>query len=713
MKHKTNIFYGILILLILSSCNQIFLKKIKITASPELRVNLGEKEIKIEDFIKTEDIQKTIQNLGKDLNQIKIYEYTDKNEVIHYLLHYPINEKKLDMSEYIDKMKNLKTEHTVNIDKQEIKIPNISITADTPLSELEIPQNPYASAPANMHQTIPEFNTRMYLSNDLKKAVISKGSLKVSIEAAKKLPDDLTIDYSEIKVKNNDKDLGNFTNQQIQKAGVLDLAGKSISKGDKIKIGGVLKINGTVPQGYGGSGALKLKMEGSIGVFSEIAINKKLDIEYSLAYNLDNELKDLVDWIEFKTVSADITFENSLPEGNDLGITLKSTAFDIDASHSFQASKTETHKIFEKQDYRLNIQNSALDFKAVLKPAGYDDSPGNETLTIKNIEPNAAYLLSGKAVIRFEWEKILIKPKNSNNIGLNAKYPEEPMKLEIFNENKFLGKILPKEIGAYIFLNSDIAEKGDKPKLLADIKLEYKPKEETSLSSIGIIEENGKDIGFTKTPDFSQDASYDSLSTASMSKNNIDLKDVFEQQAESIQFSVNFKVNEIIITKAKILEIDKKPDKSAAFNTDIIFDIPADIRIRETIKEKIFSIDDILLRNQSNETIDKIIDTTREINFVMKYNNRTGISISGEVSNPDWVDENNNLKFSKLLELKPGENEINIKITKEEIDKIKQQNPFKLDINLILPQSTQQIHKDGKVKFMSYIKIGTNIEKEF
>lgn len=729
MKHKTNAFFGILILLILSSCNQNFFKKVKIIASPELRVNLGEKEVKVDDFVKKEDIQKNIQNLGKDLNQIKIYEYTsneDKNKVIHYLLHYPINEKKVDMSEYIQKMKNLPSEKTKDINSQEIKIPKIEIKKEKGLG-VSIPANPAASdteLPSDIKNIdIPDFETDITSSEaNFKKAVIYEGTLTVSIQASTTngLPEGITIDYTGIKVtKTNGIDnvsLGNFTNKPEEKAGIFNLAGKTISEGEKITIGGTLKINGSLTQGYEGSGELKLNISSNIKKFSEITIKKKLDIEYSLTHNLDTDLKDFVEWIDFKSISAYVELTNNLPQGNDIGVNLKSTAFDIDASHTFKTSgqsNTEKHTMFEK-NYRLNTQNSSLDFKAVLQPLGYDNSTtGDETLTIKNITPDTTYSLEGHAAVMFEWEKALIKPKDSNKIGLNDKYPKEPMKLEIFNKNKFLGKIIPKETAAYIFLNSDIAEKDDKPKLLADIKLEYKPKEQVSFSSIDIIEENNKEVGFTKTPDLSQEASSASLSTASMSKNNIDLKDIFEKQAESIQFSVNFKVNEMIITKTKMLEIDQKADKSATFNTDIIFDIPSDIRVRETIKEKVFSINDILLRNQSDENINEIIDTTKEINFVMKYNNQTGISINGEISNPDWVDEKNNLKFTKLAELKQGEHEINIKITKEEIDKIKQQNPFKIDINLIVPKSTQQLYKDGKLKFMTYIKIGTHIEKEF
>ena len=433
---------------------------------------------------------------------------------------------------------------------------------------------------------------------------------------------------------------------------------------------------------------------------------------------MDTDLKDFIDWIDFKTISADIELTNNLPKNNDIGVTIKSAAADINTLHTFTTSgepKTETHRMFEKS-YRLKTNTHFdLDFMTVLKPSGYDNStPGDEILTIKNVTPDTTYSLKGNVIVKFEWEKALIKPKGLNNkIGINDKYPKEPMKLDIFNKNNFLKKITPKEIAAYIFINSDISEKDYKPKLLADIKLEYKPKQQTSISYMDIIKENDKEISFIQLPDLSQEASYLFLSNASISKNNIDLKDVFEKQAETIRFSVNFNVNEMVITKTKFEEINKKANKSIIFNTDIIFDIPADIKVRETIKEKVFSIEDILLRNQTNENINKIMDSTREVNFVIKYKNQTGIKLNGEILNPDWVDENNNLKFNKLMELKEGENEISIKITKEEIDRIKQQNPFKLHINIIIPQSTQQFYKEGKLKFLTYIKIGTHIEKEF
>lgn len=722
MKHKTNIFFGILILLILSSCNQNFFKKVKIKATPDLRVNLGEKEVKVEDVIKKEDIQKTIQNLGKDLNQIKIYDYTlkeDKNKVIHYLLHYPISEKKVDMSDYINQMDVLPEEKTINISEQNIQIPEITITSTKNLG-ISIPNNPLASdvelPPTIKNITIPNFETNITSSvTNFKTATISKGTLSVSIQAhPNSLPEGITIDYTGLNITKNSNSFGKFENGN-NNTGTMKLENKTISSGEKIKIGGTLKISGTVPKNYGGSSELQLKILGHIDGFSEITIKQKLDIEYSLIHNLENDLKNFVEWIEFKNISADMTLTNNLPQGNDIGITLKSEAFDINNSHNFQSSKTEKHTLFKKSSYRLETdKHSKLDFKASLKPSGYDNSTsGNETLTIKNIEPGKEYLLKGQADIKFEWEKILIKPKGSNKIGIKDKYPETPIKLNIFNENKFLSKIAPKEIAAYIFLNSDLTEKDDKPKLLADIKLEYKPKGQTSVSSIGIIEENNKEVNFTNTPDLSQDTASETISTASMSKNNIDLKDFFQKEAESIQFAVNFNLNEIIIPKTKMEEIKQKPDKSAVFNTDVVLDIPFDITVRETINENILSIEDILSRNtNSYKDLNKLMDTTRELKLVIKYNNKTGLILLGEALNPNWLDKDGNPKFKKLLEIKQGEGEINIKITKDEIDEIKKQNPFKVDINLILNKSNQKLHKGGNLKFKTYIIIGTHIEQE-
>ncbi|UTY30927.1 hypothetical protein [Treponema putidum] len=119
--------------------------------------------------------------------------------------------------------------------------------------------------------------------------------------------------------------------------------------------------------------------------------------------------------------------------------------------------------------------------------------------------------MSGNITVNFDWNKACIKPKTTNN-SIQNNFPENPMDLDIFKENEDLSKILPKPIAAYIYLNSDLIKKKDKPTLKTDVKLKY-TKENGTSNSINIIQDGeAKEISFVdKRPDFLTAYSYKTL----------------------------------------------------------------------------------------------------------------------------------------------------------------------------------------------------------
>ena len=496
--------------------------------------------------------------------------------------------------------------------------------------------------------------------------------------------------------------------------GELDLSGLTLTPSDPITIEGSIKITGTIPANYAGSGALTLNITSDIKEFKEIKIEKTLDVDYTVSQVINQDLKELVDWIKFKTISADIELTNNLPKGNDITINIDSNKIDtFETSTSTQNSQKIYH--FTKKDYKLVLENMTnLNFTAKLGLSGYDSSANPKTLTLKNIKNNTEYSLSGKISVNFEWDKACIKPKAPNN-SIQNNFPDSPMTLDIFQNNDILSKLAPKPAAAYIYLNSDLIKNEDKPKIQTNVKIKYKPETSTSMTDIHIInQDTAQEVEFVDTrPDFSATSSYeDLLKKASLSNKNIAIKDIFENKAKEIQFTAKADLKKIIVTKDALNKIETENSNKAEFNTDIVLDIQADAKTTGDITKEVMSLPDILSRKEVNNNNNDIINKIKDIELVINYNNQLGVNLTVEIYNTDWI-EGGISQFKRTIELTHGRNAVKIKISNKEIDKIqKELFPIKIELHL-KNGSNQKLIKNGTLNFSAYTIANLDITYEF
>lgn len=128
IKNKKIILFGALILLILTSCKQGFFKKVRVKASPELRLNLGTREIKLSDFISEKKINEEIKKMGDGLDKLKVYEYSPKEhpQDLHYLMHFPVFDIDLNMNENFEAIKKINDGLSSGLKETEFKVPKIN-----------------------------------------------------------------------------------------------------------------------------------------------------------------------------------------------------------------------------------------------------------------------------------------------------------------------------------------------------------------------------------------------------------------------------------------------------------------------------------------------------------------------------------------------------------------------------------------------------------
>ena len=156
-----------------------------------------------------------------------------------------------------------------------------------------------------------------------------------------------------------------------------------------------------------------------------------------------------------------------------------------------------------------------------------------------------------------------------------------------------------------------------------------------------------------------------------------------------------------------------KETNNAEFNAHLITDVPLSVKVKDDIVEGI-SIEDILARKSGETTLDKFnlaIDAIKELSLVIEYKNNTGIMFDARVYNPDWI-EGGNFKFEKKVKLSDN-GKIRLSLSKEEIQHIREQNPFPIKLEVMLPKDADISLKNGSLKLSAYTVADMNIVYEF
>ncbi|UTC78098.1 hypothetical protein E4O04_08840 [Treponema sp. OMZ 799] len=697
MNHKKIFLCCIVLVVILASCKQGFIKKVKIKANPQIKVNLGSKEVNLGNIV-YDNINKTL----KDKDNLHVYKYTPKNNqdnILHYLFHYSVPENKINMANYIQSIEKATEGQTITINQKKIRIPTINIEGTS--GTLPSISNPGTDKlTLNESINITNFNPINVSVTDLDYAVIQNGNIKITVEGLDDtLKKALTIKYENITINHNGGPLTPIKNKD-KLTGELDLHDKTITNDKKIEVSGKINISGTIPAGYAGGNNLKLKVEAKIERLKEIKIkNQNIETVINKDITLDADISTYVKKITLNPISINANIKNKLPKDTDIKIKLDSEALNIHSEFvQFKANpdsnEGQKKTIFEES--RTLTPTGSLDIKATLKIKGYDQA--NKTLTLQNIAPENEYSFGGEANIKFDFEKAVVTP-SGENFKINNQYP---VNTDIFKNNEILSKMNPKPINAYIYLVSDLAG-SEAPILTTKIDLLYSTKTQN------IINEDHKSTPFVSDPNFNQGE----IPQASINENEIKLEDIFESKPKQIEFKIDMNLNQITVTN-NALENIKKNNNKAVIKAHALFDVPLTVSIKNDIIEKVLSIKDILSR-KAGENIpgqfDKITDTIKELNLIVEYTNNTGMIFDARIYNPEWK-EGGIFQFEKKLKLK-DKGSIHINLSKKEIQDIKKRNQFPIVIEVKLPKDSEINIKNGTLNFSAYTITNMDVTYEF
>ena len=698
MKQKRILFLCFFVLLILASCNQGFVRKVRVKAAPKLKLNLGSKELNVADILYDK-----VSNSVKNNSDLRVYKYTPKDnadDTLHFLFHYAMGKKTIDMTDYVNNLNSIPTEKTISINNVAVNIPSIEITKTT--GTLRTIQNTTGNDMDlnNDIDILPNIFVNVSVSN-LVYADIKEGILKINLDGLDdNIKPKLTINYEQVQIKQGTQVLGNFKNKNNQ-TGEFDLKNKRITNGMPITVLGSINISGKIPASYTQQINVALKVTSDIKSFNKIKINNQ-NIQTEIAENIsiDPSVIDSVKKLTLNPFLISANIKNKLPNGTDIKIKLESTALNIQTEFTKFDAKPNDNAGEEKTlfDGAITFTPSTnLDVKALFAIAGYDYA--TKTLTLSNVIAGAEYSFGGSASVKFDLDKAVIQPPSGVNLNVQYSYTIDT---DIFcYEN--INKLKPKPVNAYIYIVSDLLGE-DAPRLTTKIDLKYGSTTET------IISKDNAQTPFVPEPDFS-DFNNKDIPKASIQQDSIDLKNAFESKPDQLEFKTDINVNEITITKNVIKKI--KETNNAEFNAHLITDVPLSVKVKDDIVEGI-SIEDILARKSGETTLDKFnlaIDAIKELSLVIEYKNNTGIMFDARVYNPDWI-EGGNFKFEKKVKLSDN-GKIRLSLSKEEIQHIREQNPFPIKLEVMLPKDADISLKNGSLKLSAYTVADMNIVYEF
>ncbi len=703
MKKKS--VYGFMLVafcFILVSCGNVF-SKVQIKAKPSIYAPLGKEEFKMSTYVTVEKIEELLGG-GKENSDFpfKIYDYDgDKDRALAFRLYYPLMDFDLDFGNYlkgmdlssfktaipkidftVPKFSNLILEQTVegpsvpggvagNVDNVELPIKNMST---------EIPGEGFRSV------TFSNENA-MYMT------------LTPSTENFTCVPDISVILPSTNGQTERVKFVQDTNDSKRYKA---DFGGKTIVPGE-LKFEGLITLNGTVS----GDSNIKIAITADLDKGFEsatVAVPEGTKFEHTVSFDFPEEVKKMVEKVVFAEngLGFDLTLNSTLPEGNDVGISIN--AFDED----LRKTKNDNVLSFRKTGaYGLKPENP---FSATIKvtPPGYDSA--SNTMTIKNVAPGTSYSLSGEAKIIADWKSITLKDTATD--PFEGSFPAagaEPIDLSKFTE------LLPKEIafkdiGAALFISSPLKKNGSQTELSFTGEVLISGEKGNS-NSITLVS-NDKPLKLVSPVTLPTGKIWSGdLPTSSVDMGK-GITDFLNSRPTSLNLNYSLSLgNGTTISKDSLPE-----DGKTSVKAEIVITLPIKLAVTKNAEFDVFALaniptdKDLFGRTEApatNEQINDLLKMLTSLNIGIDYNNNLGVALGAKVHL--LTDKDGNPTVTKDFMLEKGKNTYNLKLTGEQIKQVMEAYPFCPRVYVELPSGDVVLEREGGIDLSLGVTAVTDI----
>lgn len=559
------------------------------------------------------------------------------------------------------------------------------------------------------------------LPDDFKKAVIGEGTLQFAFRQPE--------GWSGIEIKEKTKIA------QAEKDGVQGLninPSEFCTLGEPIKLAG-LTLNDSKTLTYTPelevtlknatyrkpSQSLTTEFSFSIRKFTELTLKNRDTFVIAKTEPIPEAMKKWINKIEFKEVSATVTMDNGLPEGNPIKLTLSSIALNISSqSQDFPSQKSTDRTYTSIADWMLDVEHTAnLDLNAAVELPNYNDS--DKTFTLQNISTGTDIKVSVKTKFTLDWKKITLKAQN----GQSFSYPQGDNSFIDLSALSNLKKVHLKmpDVPVYVYAGTAsglLADKSIKIGLSARYTEEGSstPQPMTFCSETDCTLHNFPADKFVDTKKEYTETIPSYSFAIKRGVTDSTLADILNKYPTGIQLAYTLTMDKMDVERATYDDIIKNGEK-AEIKLDVLLDVPVGFTIdtpdpislmpfMKKIGER-----DLLNRTSANDKLlnEQIMDALQSIRLNANIRNDSGFQ-------PSIIfrakTENGSVLMEKELSSATGEGEL-LQFTKDDWDTLQNTYPVYPEILLQFPadkQRTVKINKDFAVSASFTVLAETDID---
>lgn len=720
MKKKS--VYGFMLVafcFILVSCGNVF-SKVQIKAKPSIYAPLGKEEFKMSTYVTVEKIEELLggkKEGGTDF-PFKIYDYDgDKDRALAFRLYYPLMDFDLDFGNYLEGM-DLSSFKTAipKIDFTVPKLDGLSVENQT----LVIPGTEGFSGTLDetqakaLKQVLQDAEPQKISDKTI--SVTGAGLKSVMFKEGNNISMTLEPTLSGMTcIPNINITLPDGTQVPFQENSgtyVANFSGKSISPGELI-VGGTISFDGknitsgtNIPtEGIGVKVAFKVDLDKGFES-ATVAVPEGTKFEHTVSFDFPEEVKKMVEKVVFAEngLGFDLTLNSTLPEGNDVGISINAFGEDL------QETKKDNVLSFRKTgDYELEPKDP-LSATIKVTPPGYNK--GENTMTIENVLPGASYSLSGEAKIIADWKSITLK--DTDAVPFEGSFPAagaEPIDLSKFTE------LLPKEIafkdiGAALFISSPI-KKGNSE--TAGTGLSFKGNVSISGgdgNSTTLVSDK-KSLNLVNPVELPAEGK---VWSGDLPTSSVDMGKGITDFLNSRPTSLNLNYSLSLGNGTTIERADIPEDGKTSVKAEIVITLPIKLAVTKNAEFDVFALaniptdKDLFGRTEApatNEQINDLLKMLTSLNIGIDYNNNLGVALGAKVHL--LTDKDGNPTVTKDFMLEKGKNTYNLKLTGEQIKQVMEAYPFCPRVYVELPSGDVVLEREGGIDLSLGVTAVTDI----
>ena len=436
------IFLSFLFSVILLSCGWQIPEKISVKSNASYNFTTGEIDTKLNDSLNFDELIKPDEN-----SEFTVYNYLPDGKSRQFVMRMAVADIPIDLESSFNESSINEAIKDLSF-TQEIKVPSIAFSSQT-----KIPLGSFSEVPVEEAKNIDldtlnfNFTLNDTESDIFDSCVVGQGTLFTEII----IPSDwkgVSVSYSFS--ANGGLEVSESEGETSGTIKTIDLAGKTITKE---QVNATAQITLTVQPGYSvSSSPLMLKIS------SDIQSLKTLNVKLSdVTTSFDKEeplpkgMKDAFSKIYLNSSGVKIDYVNTLPEGNDIKLTVNSNFFGLsDKKGDLKANTQGELELLSDSSKEIVIsESSSYDFDVNISLPGATE-PELQKVSLKNVKFGDTYQISMNITPVLNWEKIVL---NENFASALSKTGTKSLP---FNINELLSSVSDKISDENLFANIEI-----------------------------------------------------------------------------------------------------------------------------------------------------------------------------------------------------------------------------------------------------------------